>query len=212
MRDDDESGLPVWVLVVLLAAAALLLGRDCVLEHAKAQTPPAAPVLTDYLVAARVCVKEEGLLPGRGQTVAQHDASFRDGCGCIVATLRAGARRSHRTFVEHVRAYSPHVFDGGGANPWVSELVWGEDMPASWPLERVLWEPHRARLSGMAEWRKARLVAHDAVAGRVASVAPVVPDHWGAPWFTERAIAEHWDMVPCGAALNVFWHVPRRHP
>jgi hypothetical protein len=205
MRPSQEPQAALVVALLLAAAACLVLARACEVD---AQDRPV--VLTDALIAGRVCVKEEFLLPARGQTTAEHDESFRDGCSCIVATLRGQARRSHRTFSTEARLYSPRAFVPGGANPWVAQLVWGENMPPSWPIEHSPWEPHRGRPSGMTEWRRARQVAEGVLSGRIALAAPIVPDHWGAQWFTDRPIREGWERIPCGHALNAFWRVPRR--
>jgi hypothetical protein len=214
--DDDLCGncvaqrLALWVLSALAAVVALAIA---LIAHAQ-EAAPAPVVLTPQLALARVCAKEEGLMPGRGQSVEQHDASLRDGCTAIDQVLSRRARLAHAEFGTFACRYSANACTPGGMNPWVADLSWGDRMPNGWPLERVLWMPLRRRdhLNGLTEWRKLMHLSAAIMRGEIESACPVEPDHWGSPLLDhERREREGWVSEHCGAALNEFWVVPARH-
>lgn len=172
--------------------------------------------ITPELTLARACAKEEGLFAARGQTEAEHVISLRDGCTGIFQVYKRGAAYSHHSFESFARAYSPHVFEPGGENPWIAGLSNGPHEPALWPGHSRLWMPDRtSRPDGESRWMALLAVANDIYHGRgpvpLEHRCSLPPDHWGGKMDHWRGVANGWIQERCGVALNEFWLVPARH-
>jgi len=208
-------------------------------EHPRPPSPAPDPaVLTRELVLARVGAKEEGLFQARGQTLAEHRVSLRDGMSMLFQVYKRGAAYSHGTMQGFARRYSEHVFVAGGENPWVADLTWGDRQPALWPERERLWDHDTSRHcqrdastcrpDGITSWREARHLATLIVSGRdptptcqqkrgpllddcAPHVCPVPPDHWGGHMDRDHGEEQGLVRMRCGDALNDGWVAPGRH-
>ena len=151
------------------------------------------------LALARICVSEAGFSRISRE---HHRLTNRDDCAAIHEVLQ-NRRRPGQSLMGIMRQYSSLTFntDRQDRRRWLAHLNVQGTEPEGWPAH---WNWDRTRRA----WLRTIRLAGRVMAGRELSTCDRRADHWGAQWYTRRALRAGWEVIDCGDTHNKFWTIP----